>query len=299
MTVALPQLAEIHSSDLTARCLREVYHRHAGEVDAECPTAMYRGNIAGEALRMIRMGEWDGKRTSDGMIALASRAADAVDGVLVAENRPASAGAQKARTEIIGEVARHVGHYLKRVPADNVSRVIGCEVPVRCTFMVDGEAIEFASHLDYVWRSTSGLLVVDDDKWREDQPTWEYLRRNEQFACYAYACRHGELLVGGEWIEFREWPLLRWIDLANFKPYTRKTVCGDGEEYAKGDDRPLDKLIRHVPYDDVSGPRIEAMVAERVRMMRAGLWPANSDPIGCQVCQSKRYCVSYDAGSDQ
>lgn len=285
----LPLIQEFHTSELTANCLRSVYHRHKGETESSMTTALYRGLLAGAALEFLH-----GKHLDRNLCMTAvNQAAAKVEHVAQDENRPLSDSVTANLADIHAEVFKVCEFYCGRF-ADPFAkcRIIGTELPIRCDIDVDGEAIHFASHLDLLFRHPDSSLVFDDFKWREETPTAQYLARNLQFAMYAYALRFGEVQTpDGEWVSFAIWPIGRWIHLPGLKPYAR-----NGPDYKAGEHRDIDKIIRTVPFDDSSEAPILNEFAQRVRMARANFWPTNPDPVGCHICDSRMFCTQFTAG---
>ena len=211
------------------------------------------------------------------------------------ENRPLTPSVLESRTQIWAEVVEIALQYGARV-ATIIDKLIGVEVPIRMTLAdQNGEAIDFASHLDLIGRNKAGQLVVWDWKWRDEDPSYDYLVRNLQLGLYWLAVRRGEILIDGEWVAMDEAPEVSWVHLPNLKVYSRKTKRRgpDGEdiEFAAGDLRPMETIVKHAPFRSESAIRDE--VALRVSMMRAGLYPTNPQPDGCRFCESRQFCTRF------
>lgn len=290
---------ELHTSDLTASCLKSVELRLAGKRVGETASAKFRGSLWHEARALCyASGDWSEHGTFQALASGASIVTEAAK----RDNEPLT-DAVKDNWQIIASELQPMLIRYGAVVASNVGKLIGCELPIRCTIDVDGEPVEFASHLDVLFRDGFGNLWLHDDKTQQDVPTRAYLARNMQFAMYAYAIRHGQVMVGGEWIEFGEWPRLAWIHVNNLRPFGRKTVVSETDwatgvveevEYAKGDMRPVSKVVLGVPIDEGRERDILREFQTRVRMARAGLWPTNPDPIGCQLCESRKHCPTFE-----
>ncbi len=69
-------------------------------------------------------------------------------------------------------------------------------------------------------------------------------------------------------------------------------------EYKKGDMRPIDRIVYPAPIDEAQAGRIVEMYEMHVRMRRLGLMPASPDPVGCRICESRRWCAHYE-GTEQ
>jgi hypothetical protein len=301
--VSLPVITEAHTGDLTAHCLRAVYLRRTGQTIGTMPSAMYRGNLAGEALCILHQAD-DFTPLSVNLAVL--RAAEIVADKAKLERRPLTNAVLDNRTTTMAEVVRALCEYGARV-APRVRTLIGCELPIRWTIDVDGEPQEFASHLDILYRDAQDFLCFDDWKWRDESPSPHYLSRNLQFACYAYGCKHGAVLTHPElgddgWTEFGEWAQGFWIHLDYLRPYGKATEArdDDGEvrKFAKGDTRPLKSIVHPCNIDESRESVIVAEMTERVRMMRAGFWPTNPDPVGCRVCECNTHCPSFTEGGE-
>lgn len=285
--MSLTVLQEVHSSDLTASCLRARLLAHEGKRDATIGTALYRGQLWHAARRAVI-----DRKTSSNPFHTAL-----VLSVAREEVRKEAGDAltdAKGLDEADAEVEKWLAEYIDRV-VPTLGKIIGQEVPIRFTLNVDGEPQEFASHLDLVFER-DGVIHVYDDKTGEDAPTRAYLERNYQFAMYAYGIRHGMVETDIGWLALAQWPTVSWVHVRHLKTYSRKTSTTDQEtgevyEYGKGDRRPLEKIVIPVAYTDADeGPIVEAL-SERVRMMRAGFWPANPSEVGCHLCECRRACA--------
>ncbi len=284
----------IHTSELLNPCPRQAKLRIEGKEHREAPTALVRGLVAHAALEVVTHGN-------------TANIGDIVDGAWAAtmtklrdEGRNPTAAVAENADAICDEVARVVDRYMMEMPRGSV---VGVEIPVSMDIDIDGEPIRFESHVDCVYEGADPLtgehaVVLIDWKWHASVPTSAYLSRNLQLGLYQYALSEGGLLVDG-------WPYIApegvpvrgyWCHLPNFKPYSRKTtVVEDGEpvEYAKGDARPMNRVLYAATLNEPD--RLIEALTERVRMMRADLWPMNPDPTGCHLCQSNYACPAWAA----
>lgn len=289
-------ITEIHTSDLTARCLKTVELRHVGKIKAEATTALYRGLLFGECCRLIHdRGQWENPALPGVML----DAAKAVANQLRDERRPFSDSVNKSTPILQAEVLRLVEFYANRQRGHFANtRLIGCELPIRLTLDIDGEEQEFASHLDLLYRKDN-RLIVRDWKLREDAPTSNYLGRHMQMGIYWLSVKYGKVMVGDEWIAFDEFPMVEWFDAERLSVYKRATTILDqetGEEVKvpAGTARPIEKIVLPVVFQPEQEAALLSEITTRVRMFRAGLYPTNPDPIGCHLCESNRWCPRFD-----
>jgi len=288
-------IQEAHSSDLTANCLRAVQLRHLGKVVGTMPGALYRGLLAGEALSILH-----NRKSFDDISSAMQEAIDKVIRQSVDERRPLTQAVKDKQGEIHAEVAEALGHYRDQVwPMFESSELIGTEVPIRFTLDVDGEPMDFASHLDLMFRDATGQCHVWDWKFREQTSApYSYLSRNLQLGMYFLAVAEGEIgFSNGEfWETLGEMAEVAWIDLPNLFPYSRKTTTKDdaGNEvtFVKGDRRPINKIVRRINFQPEHLDTIKAELSLRVRMMRLDMWPTNPSE-SCEYCDSQRFCPTF------
>lgn len=294
------RLDEIHSSELTSHCLRQVYHRLNSEVQGVATTALYRGLVAGRACELLHQ---QGFHSDPSEIVVC--AASDVQKTLAEENRMLSEAVESNRLDILAEVTNIINLYVERF-AQRFERchLIGTEVPAR--YSLDG--IEFASHLDLVVRDKENVfgygkdrIIVFDWKWREDQPSHMYLARYMQFALYYLMVKKGTLKCGPEgfeWIGFDEAPVLVWFHLPSLKPYARRTTAfndaGEEQEFVRGDHRPLRSILHRVEYDANQDHRIEEELRMRAMMIENDVFPLNPDPVSCRICDAEAFCTRFD-----
>lgn len=275
-------IAEWHTTDLSSPCMQRVKLRHEGKIMPDVASAMYRGLLFHEAAKAAHVEGFDWYWDAD-------RFVQNVQSSLDRERRVLTKVAMGGTKEMIDEAESLMELYEKRFRAYFAgSKLIGCETPIRAEF----DGVPFASHLDLLFRDPDGVLTVWD--WKTgDEPSFEYLIRNRQLACYAAAVEIGECMVGEDWIPFAEQPRVAWVHIDALKPYARATKAVDydtGEEsqYVKGDLRPLDKIVRYIPPVDID--KVTAFVVERNAMAEADFWPASPIADGCRVCESRKWC---------
>lgn len=288
-------ISELHTSDLTASCMKAVQLRHEGKIIASGTEALFKGQLFGECCRYIHeRDEW----RHAAMPGLLLDASKAVADQLAKENRPLSDAVVGKRALIESEVLQCVEAYAARKHEHfgTGCKLIGCELPIRMDLAgFDGG---FASHLDLLYRR-NGKLVVRDWKFRSESPTSAYLGRNLQLACYWLACYMGSVKIGDTWVEFEEFPIVEWFDGMGLKPYKRAVTFTDfetGEEtkYAAGSARPIEKIVRPVVFQPEQAGALTDELSVRSVMISGGVFPTNPDPVGCFVCESNRWCPRFD-----
>jgi hypothetical protein len=284
-------IRELHTSDLLSGCLRRVQLRHEGKAIGKCTGALYRGLLFHEAARMLHTANMIGEP-----LAITTEAAQTVAKTLHAERRPPTESVKAKAADTVADVAALIGHYQRRFSDLFAhSKVIGLEVPIRLTMVVDDQPQEFASHLDILYRDPHGNLRVDD--WKSGDDDWgsEHVHRSLQLGLYYMAVQYGSVMIGGEWIELGEAPTVAVIEVNNLYPYTRKVTAkddtGNEREFVKGDDRPLSSIRREVLVTNEAA--IHDELALRVRMNRAGFWPTNPTADGCRFCESSSHCPHW------
>lgn len=302
------RLDEIHSSELTADCLRKVQHRLKGEVEGKATTALYRGLVAGRACELLHEMGFDQDPSSITVAAAADTQKQ-----LAEENRMLSEAVEENRQDILAEVTNVVHLYRDRFgQAFERCTLIGTEVPARYTLSEDGLLLhpqaEFASHLDLVVRDNENVfgygkdrIIVFDWKWRQDQPSHQYLARNMQFALYYMMVKHGRLKCGPdgfEWVDFGEPPVLVWFHLPSLKPYSRRVTAfndqGEEQEFVKGDLRPTRSVLYRVNYDENQEQAINDELLLRSKMIENDVFPLNPDPVSCRICEAEAFCTRFD-----
>lgn len=298
------KLKEIHSSDLTANCMRYVQLRFEGKTRPVATGALFRGLVCGEALRMMHERVLHDAKAEELALysPLVTEAVALVRATLDKEGRKLSDACERDINETINDVGELCESYWRKWRSKFVKcELLGCEVPVRWKYAP--RYPEFASHIDLLIRDERGNLVFIDWKLREEAPTWQYLTRNMQFGCYYGACLEGKFLLSDgltkEWKHIGEESRGVWLHCNHLAPFKRKTRCEDDrgmeQEFNKGDERPNRMSWREVEYapstaiEDIRG---ELMM--RVKMMKKDLFPTNPDPIGCSLCEAEAFCSRFD-----
>lgn len=296
------KLKEIHSSDLTASCMKYVQLRFAGKTRPAATTALFRGLVSGEAMRLLHERHLHGKQEPDLYSALVQESCDLVRKTLASEGRAITEAVEKNMSEILSDIGEVAENYRKRFAAKFERwTLLGCEVPVRWKFAP--RMPEFASHIDCLLRDEHGQLVVLDWKYRDQSPTYHYLSRNMQFACYYASCLEGRFLLNDglttEWTHIGEESRCVWVHLPNLFPFGRATVCendrGMETQYKKGDERPIRMTWREIEYSRHTAVEdIRAELMMRARMIQRDVFPKNPDPIGCSLCEAESFCTRFD-----
>ena len=296
------KLKEIHSSDITASCPKFVELRLKGKVRPAATTALFRGLVAGEAMRYLHERHLHGKDEPALYSALVQEANDSVRKTLAAEGRVLTDAVEKNMSEIMSDIGEVTENYRTRFASKFQKwTLLGCEVPVRWKFAP--RMPEFASHIDCLLRNEQGQLVVIDWKYRDQSPTYHYLSRNMQFACYYAACLEGRFLLNDglttEWTHIGEESRCVWLHLPNLFPFGRATTCEDDRgmetQFKKGDQRPTRMTWREIEYSRTTAIEdIRAELMMRVRMYQKDVFPRNPDPVGCSLCEAESFCTRFD-----
>lgn len=277
-------IAEIHTSELTANCLRAVQLRHEGKWEPHSGTAMMRGDMFGKAAEWVHNNDaWHADKAVPAVL-------DAMRRIKLEPDTLSDAAKRDINT-IGAEVQRAIQAYISQFK-DYFARckLIGTEVPIR--WQIDGR--EFASHLDLIFREEwdGGALRVWDWKWTKDAPTQEYIARNLQMASYWWAVKHGEVMLGDDWWQdLDEYPLVSMVYVPHLMPYKKATKRGD-TQYKAGDRRPIESIVITADHSD-EGAVLDAL-RERIALMDGGIWPTNPNPVGCLICESRRWCPRFD-----
>lgn len=292
----LPTDRDVHTGDLTAKCMRETLHRWNDEFEPTVPTAMLRGLCFGKATELW----WDDDEPLD---TVAQLALDVTIANLKVEGRVLTEGAEKACGEIVEHVHQAMQLWpkcLEHVGGGSMPTIVGMEIPVRMSIEVDGIPQPIASHVDLLLRDSKGGYIIADTKWREDAPTSDYLARNLQFSTYWLCGKHASFRYpNGKWYELGCDARLCWIHASYLRPCGRAQTWVDkatGEifNFKKGDVRPMEKVVRWVGYANAARQVATDEIANRIRMMRQGHFPTNPDPLGCALCPSQQWCHRFD-----
>lgn len=278
-----PKVKEWHTTDLSSRCMKRVELRAMGRVLPEVTGAMFRGSLAHAYTEA-----WHKQTTVD---------LDAfVHEQTVTKGRVLSQATLRDLDKIDAECREMRDLYVDRFAEYFAAcKVIGVEVPIRWTVDVDGRPAEFASHMDILYRTPEGLLAVDD--WKTGDKDWdtEFVQRSIQLGMYFLAVQYGAVLLGDQWVEMSEAPLVRMIDLDALWPYSKTTEAvddnGEKRTFKKGDVRPMSRIAHPLLVNN------EAAVLDQfktmVRMDRHGLYPMNPTDTGCRVCECRAACPKW------
>ena len=304
----LPPDYDVGTTMLQESCMKRIELRVLGKSIGEMPGALYKGNVGHAALEQLHRepAETWCEATVERCVAQGVRETEqrAED-----ENRPMTEAVVKDQQDTSKELTALINHYVER-RRDYIakSEVLGVEVPIRWKEELDGVAggpVSFASHVDLLYRDPDGQLVIADFKFKAESPTMAYLSRSLQLGAYFIACAYGRVMLdqGGiteRWVSLGEYAEAELIDMLQFKPYNRATMVVDketGEEirYSKGDVRPLRNIIKRFSFLPEKENTIKSRIAERVLLMRAGIWPANPDPLGCHFCDVRMACDNFNS----
>ncbi len=299
----LPVIDEYHSGDLTERCMAKAMFRRKGQVKAEYPKAMYRGQLGGRVLQYfhehIDCDQWANEDLIDDVVEVED---EALNNEAHHERRPPTKAVNIGKEALLDEVDKHCSHYLRRLaPRFDECDLVGTELPCRLTIEhPEWGTTKFASHLDLVFRE-HGQLHIWDFKWRKERPTYQYLCRDLQMGLYYLMATEGSIQTDASldlWVDMKEFPRMGMVDLTNFKPYAKATTR-DGTSYKKGDDRPLDSLILEWENEPSRADAIKSALLQRVVMMQHGIYPTSPDPVGCMLCESSDWCPSFTRAQDR
>jgi hypothetical protein len=196
---------------------------------------------------------------------------------------------------IIGDIAIACGR-IHEVMSHVGGDLVGLELPCRMTLVLDGVPINFASHIDALVRHSWGYSILDW-KWRMDSPTQAGLDRDLQLGMYRLMADRGHFLIGGGWRVLEGRARVGIVHLPYLRPVGRKTSWVDPEtgeqiELLKGDARPIERAVRWANHRHLVA--IVSAFEERVRMIRAGLFPAMPSMVECMTCESEAWCSRFD-----
>jgi hypothetical protein len=287
MTVSLVQL---QTTELSSPCLHAAYLKGQGFVSKDMAQALYVGQLWHQAARIVHeQARWDADEAGSIVI----EAMPLVRQAAIAEGREPTEVLIRDEDEYAAQVAEWLGQYQLRF-AERFKRyeLIGCEVPVRWSTLVDDEIAHFASHIDLLFRDDSGQPVVWDWKTVDKPVTRAYLSRNIQLGMYAIACEFGKVMIGGHWEQMRQQAAIYWVHIRNLNVFKKATTAvtdsGEAVQYKKGDTRPENSILRECLY--VTPKCFVDEFATRVRMKRLNLHPRSPDPTGCHLCESAHAC---------
>lgn len=287
----MTMIQEWHTSDLTSRCSKRVQLKHEGKALPEVGTAMFRGTLFHAHAEAWHMGQ-----SANHILE------DAIERVRL-EGRELTAACLRDSAELDQECAIMLSHYVRRYQKFfEASKLIGCEIPLRWSGIdVDGKPIDFATHIDLLFRDPHGCLSLWD--WKTGDTDWDgdHAGRSLQVGMMFMAVQYGQILIPGDddWTALGEAPSVSIVNVENCKPYSRKTTAtgddGIEREFVKGEDRPETSIRKEVLCNNES--LILEQFATRVRMDRANLWPTNPTDTGCRVCECRMACPTW--GSTQ
>lgn len=229
-------------------------------------------------------------------------ASSIVKKTLESEGRVLTPAVEQSMGETIEDIVSICTDYVERLgPKFEKWTLLGCEIPVRWKYAQ--RFPEFASHIDAMFRDERGNLVIIDWKLRDTAPTYAYLSRNMQLACY-YACAlEGKFLLSdglsSEWKSFGEESRCVWVHLNHLQKFGRKTKCEDDRgmerEFSKGECRPIRMTWREVEYANTTAVEdIRSELILKARMIKNDTFPTNPDPIGCSLCEAESFCTRFD-----
>ena len=294
--------------------------------DGRAGVALVRGLMAHAALQMMHEGKDGGdlvERASEETLAECARSArEPTDSVL------SSIGSiVRDVSSVVDHYRRRV------MPVTSQWTLLGCEVPVwwvlreetsvvgrvgNHPFRDEPQAAALSSHVDALFLDDEGRPTIWDWKWRRHSPSIADRTRNLQMAAYWGAMLMGQVLLdslprnwkrlesvspdcAGGWCQpdYKITPVPRvcWVDLPSLKPYTRATIgeddSGRATEFKKGDDRPLNKIIRPIRHDCSNVHAIESALLQRADMLdRAPVFIPQ--PNGCAHCECEPWCPRFD-----
>ena len=167
-----------------------------------------------------------------------------------------------------------------RSNSDNTNaNVLYSEVKFRVK--VAGE--EFTGTIDQVRKNRDSTLELIDFKSSKQRPNQAFLKNDWQLSLYAYALKHGELLVNDEWIKPRLLPdHTSWYFLRAHEIRKRTTINGEKGEQ-KGD--PLLRSKRSI--DDLKKFRVYTKNILN-SMLKEWHYP---NPNHCVMCSYKEPCM--------
>lgn len=291
MTAPATLLRELHTTDLMDPCPRAVQLRHEGRVIREAPRAMFTGSLWHKAAQLYFADEHD---TPIAFIVDVAR--EQVLKEYRDEGKELTPTVEGNMAEICGQVAGWLQRFHVRFAQYFAQcTIIGCELPIRMTVDVDGYPIEFASTLDLLFRDPHGMLCDWDYKTPKESPSQAFLDRNMQLGMYWVGLLKGEVMLNGHYERFDEQAIVSWFHVQALLPYSKKVTAKDDtgrvRDFFKGDERPTRLVVREQLYTNAQAILDEFRL--RVRMHRAGLFPAFPDPQSCRFCDARVACPSW------
>lgn len=280
-------LEVIHTSDMNG-CPRFTALRRLGMTEPKGTRALYRGNLFHAAVRLFHENK---QYDRDGVDAAMHRGLFVAEQHMIDEGRPLTEAVNKAKLEIAQEIAELLEAYCNRFAHElSTWTLIGCECPINLTL----QGHKFGSHIDLIWRDEEERLHVWDWKTGQDEPWRGYLARNKQFVLYALTAKLGQIQIGDNWVEFDEWAKMSWIHINNLAAYKRGGARKDGSTYIKDEEKPIDTIVREVRFLEQRAGDMVTELVEVAKMMKAGYFPRQPDPIGCRICEGAEFCSRFD-----
>lgn len=304
---------ELHTSDFDPCPARAILKRE-GKFEGVAGRALFRGLVAHSALEEVHASHQDGKEWA------LKNCADKIIADLTNEGREPSDSVMANLPAISKEIEGMVAQYEKRViPFCDAKEYtfLGTEVPVYWELSPE---VFLSSHVDILFIDGNNRPIIWDWKWRVSASAVSDLSRSLQLACYWACLASGEGMVkldddkvlildidkrAGWAIQGDGWsypptgsavPLVSWIDLPSLKPYARATMGkdeqGNAVSYVKGDDRPLDRIIKSI---DHKVSQVEAI--RKSALLRAEMIINKTAPYipqGCSHCESEPWCPRFD-----
>jgi len=292
---------KIHTSDLSAVCPRQRQLRRQGNYDGIVPKAMFRGLVAGQAIENLLNDLNNGIETDvAGSIPVVGEAMRQTLRKIEEEGQVPSDFDQ---SDVAEDVTTNIGYFIERLypmfQSGGRFQIIGNEVPVQLQ-IEDG--LTFESHIDLLaFDMEKDCYHIIDWKWTQDAPAYPYTKMNIQMLSYWLAIQEGQCYLHGFWTDLdqrEEWntPLASLVWLPGLMPYSRRTtLTQDGQKilYFKGDQRPMDRILRScIDHDtEVSSEYIRNQIRWRARMLNdEGVAPTTPTATGCLLCSSKAWC---------
>lgn len=302
---------ELHTSDFDP-CPARALLKREGKFEGVAGKALFRGLLAHSALESVHAqhvlgAEWSLHDCMEKTIA-----------DLRAEGRELSDSVMANTLTILKEVQNMVESYQRRViPFCDRSgyTFLGTEVPVYWQLSPE---VFLSSHIDILFIDKNNRPIIWDWKWRASPSAVSDLSRSLQLACYWGTLASGEGIVRlekstalmldkrADWaIQGEGWtyppdgsqvPQVSWVDLPSLKPYSRATLgkddSGNAVEFKRGDDRPLDRIIKTIDHKVEQVENIRSAALLRAQMIMDGNCPFI--PQGCSHCESEPWCPRFD-----
>ena len=299
---------ELHTSDFDP-CPARTLLKRDGKFSGESGTALVRGLVTHKALEIMHIAAKSELPTT--VTSVVNAAVPIIMSELEEQGRVTSESVDSNMDKMVKEIHTIVSRYKERMlPLAERYNVLGVEVPI---YWELSEDVHLSSHLDLLMHDPeSDTIIAWDWKWRKDSLAVTDLSRNMQLACY-WACLKGTGQIqvdckipesweysGEGWVTPKsENVLVSWIDLPSLKPYSRAVTTyedGNAVQHKKGDDRPLDRIIRTPIFHDsqINNIRNAALTRADLIMNRIPLYI----PQGCSHCECEAWCPRFDMPSE-